>query len=818
MMKKIISLIVLFSFFLFPSIKVHEVLPSNPLLSQGGVSILMDGAVVFRGPGAVGLSFSPQVASAQNIGSLISLVNSGFSFTMDLLPGDTDPHVQQLQRVLNADVDTVIASQGPGSPGQETTYFGDLTKTAVIKFQNKYANVILTPAGLTVGNGQVNKLTRTKLNLLIGIFITYDSVGLPQNRAGSSTYVAPAVVPAPQGLSQTAICAFVNSLISSGVIAPNLANPARAALNCPAVTNLIPMVDIKVNGQNGPLTFSSARSVTVSWTSSNVTSCSTSQEAKPLAGSQTVSVTGSGSVGISCTGPYGTVSDSVNITINNEDEEPDSLTVVCLPYPASPVITGTSVYWVANSNGGNSNYTYSWSGTDNLSSNLPSATKVYTSAGTKTATVTVHSGNLTASNSCNLIVNTASTTPVATTTATTSLQVSCSATLPAVQAGGNINWTATATGGVGNYVYSWSGTDNLSGTSQSISKPYTLVGNKSATVNVTSSSTSATSTCIALVYPAGGNVPTASTTTPIATTTPPVGEYHVAHLQFSGVVSSVSQCYKNGNSNSGYKQVVVSSCSGAPVINADFIYNTSTGEQNPGTNNSALGVGSLSSAKFVWHSTDGHPLPQVGQTILGMSSLQGDAFSESCPQTSASGGGTSGTDGGWLLDYEVDAGSSCVSDSNCNSDFLQSLGSALFGGAFNSNSTSGCSSGGGGLFDMLNPMSSSNPLSSLSPFAMFGNLMGGTSGSGSGTSGGSNPLQGFGSATGSSGTSGSGSNPFQSFGSLSGSNSGSGTSGSNSSLLSPSNPMHPLYPYYMANSLASSTLPYGGVVGGTIGW
>ena len=107
-----------------------------------------------------------------------TVTDSKFSFKKDLIFGDTDADVKELQKVLNSTVDTMVSTEGPGSPGQESSYFGSLTKTAVIKFQKKYD---ITPA-----DGNVGKITRTQLNLLIGVLVTTDSIGSPQNRAGTS--------------------------------------------------------------------------------------------------------------------------------------------------------------------------------------------------------------------------------------------------------------------------------------------------------------------------------------------------------------------------------------------------------------------------------------------------------------------------------------------------------------------------------------------------------------------------------------------------------------------------------------------------------
>jgi hypothetical protein len=73
-------------------------------------------------------------------------------FTTPLSLGMTHPEVLTLQRFLNSNGFT-LAHSGAGSPGNETTYFGQLTYRAVIRFQEYYARDILYPLNLTVGTG-----------------------------------------------------------------------------------------------------------------------------------------------------------------------------------------------------------------------------------------------------------------------------------------------------------------------------------------------------------------------------------------------------------------------------------------------------------------------------------------------------------------------------------------------------------------------------------------------------------------------------------------------------------------------------------------
>ncbi|HEY4479422.1 MAG TPA: peptidoglycan-binding domain-containing protein, partial [Candidatus Paceibacterota bacterium] len=77
----------------------------------------------------------------------VAFAQSYFFRTLKL--GASGADVRELQKILNSDPDTVIAKSGPGSPSNESTYFGALTKGAVMRFQQKYKNDVLIPAGLT---------------------------------------------------------------------------------------------------------------------------------------------------------------------------------------------------------------------------------------------------------------------------------------------------------------------------------------------------------------------------------------------------------------------------------------------------------------------------------------------------------------------------------------------------------------------------------------------------------------------------------------------------------------------------------------------
>lgn len=84
--------------------------------------------------------------------------------TMSLRVGDRGVGVKLLQQKLNSNTATQISESGPGSKGNETEYFGELTKQAVMRFQELHRSEILVKSGLTAPTGFVGPATLAVLN------------------------------------------------------------------------------------------------------------------------------------------------------------------------------------------------------------------------------------------------------------------------------------------------------------------------------------------------------------------------------------------------------------------------------------------------------------------------------------------------------------------------------------------------------------------------------------------------------------------------------------------------------------------------------
>ncbi len=175
-------------------------------------------------------------------------------FTRTLTLGSQGEDVRQLQAFLNSSPDTRVNAPGlVGGAGAETTYFGPLTRAAVIRFQEKYANQILAPLGLTKGTGLVGASTRASLNSIIA-----QGSGTGGGTGGTATTTPPttgtvglnisasqqpAVSLAPQGASRVPFTRLALTAGSGGDVTVNGITVERTGLANDAVFSGIVLLD-----------------------------------------------------------------------------------------------------------------------------------------------------------------------------------------------------------------------------------------------------------------------------------------------------------------------------------------------------------------------------------------------------------------------------------------------------------------------------------------------------------------------------------------------------------------------------------------------
>jgi ABC-type transport system substrate-binding protein len=87
----------------------------------------------------------------------VKVKEPSFQFKSNLSLGSKGKEVEELQKCLARDPEVY-------PEGEISGYFGNKTKEAVIRFQEKYRKEILEPSGLEKGTGQVKGKTREKLN------------------------------------------------------------------------------------------------------------------------------------------------------------------------------------------------------------------------------------------------------------------------------------------------------------------------------------------------------------------------------------------------------------------------------------------------------------------------------------------------------------------------------------------------------------------------------------------------------------------------------------------------------------------------------
>lgn len=182
---------------------------------------------------------------------------------------------------------------------------------------------------------------------------------------------------------------------------------------------------------------------------------------------------------------------------------PPALTASCYANNGS-VALGTGVTWSATVNGGYGTYSYNWYGSDGLTGYNQNTYINYYTPGMKTASLVVTSQGQSITVNCGNSVNVYNyqqpiyqntyvqpvpvfnNGPTILTTNVSGLDIGCYADPGNASPNQPVTWNVEVTGGAAPYRYSWSGSDGLTGESNTVIKYYQTSGQKSAIVTVTS--------------------------------------------------------------------------------------------------------------------------------------------------------------------------------------------------------------------------------------------------------------------------------------------------------------------------------------------
>jgi hypothetical protein len=183
-----------------------------------------------------------------------------YTWNTNLTVGSTGADVMALQKFLNSNAATQVAASGAGSPGNESTYFGSLTKAAVAKYQ--------TANGISPAAGYVGPLTRASLNAQCTSGSTGGTSGGGTTPAGTGLTVAAGVQPtnslAPQGASRVPFTRFTLTAGNDGDVTVNSVTVQRTGLGADAGFAGVILIDESTGIQVGTAkTFNSNHQATI---------------------------------------------------------------------------------------------------------------------------------------------------------------------------------------------------------------------------------------------------------------------------------------------------------------------------------------------------------------------------------------------------------------------------------------------------------------------------------------------------------------------------------------------------------------------------
>ena len=177
-----------------------------------------------------------QIAALQGTGTATAS-GACFTFTQDEWQGQSGGQVMWVQEFLNGHGFTVAAS-GAGSPGNETSYFGALSKAAVMKFQSS--------EGITPVSGYWGPLSRAKANAICAGSTTTTTTTTTGTTGAGITVTAgsqPANSLAPANANRVPFTTFTITNNSGAAVTINGVDVQRTGLAADAAFSGVVLLD-----------------------------------------------------------------------------------------------------------------------------------------------------------------------------------------------------------------------------------------------------------------------------------------------------------------------------------------------------------------------------------------------------------------------------------------------------------------------------------------------------------------------------------------------------------------------------------------------
>lgn len=176
------------------------------------------------------------------------------AFTRDLTVGSTGADVMDLQKILNGN-GYPVASTGAGSPGNESTYFGSLTQSALAKWQA--AN------GISPAAGYFGPITRAKLAASCTSTPTGPTTTVPGTGLSVAAGSQPQNALAPQGATRVPFTRVTLTASNNGPVTVNSLTVQRTGLGQNAAFAGVVLIDQDGNQLGTDKTFNSNDQATI---------------------------------------------------------------------------------------------------------------------------------------------------------------------------------------------------------------------------------------------------------------------------------------------------------------------------------------------------------------------------------------------------------------------------------------------------------------------------------------------------------------------------------------------------------------------------